>query len=145
MNAHRTVDLNADVGEGASDDLEMLCLVSSANIACGWHAGDARLMRATVSAALQRGVAIGAHPSYPDREHFGRREMQLRPEDVRADLIYQIGALQAIAHGSAKSFSCRSRSAAICFMAGRPSRPSKSKAIMSLMRFFTRTWSSLSA
>ncbi|WP_422015975.1 5-oxoprolinase subunit PxpA [Roseateles sp.] len=90
------VDLNADLGEGAPDDDELLTLVSSANIACGWHAGDARLMQATVTAALARGVAIGAHPSYPDREHFGRREMQLAPADVRADLIYQIGALDAL-------------------------------------------------
>ncbi|MFT7774146.1 5-oxoprolinase subunit PxpA [Roseateles sp.] len=90
------VDLNADLGEGAPDDAELLTLVSSANIACGWHAGDARLMQSTVVAALARGVALGAHPSYPDREHFGRREMQLDPADVRADLIYQIGALDAL-------------------------------------------------
>jgi UPF0271 protein len=90
------VDLNADLGEGAPDDAALLALVSSANIACGWHAGDARLMQATVAAALARGVAIGAHPSYPDREHFGRREMLLTPAEVRADLIYQIGALDAL-------------------------------------------------
>lgn len=90
------VDLNADLGEGAPDDAALLALVSSVNIACGWHAGDARLMQATVAAALARGVAIGAHPSYPDREHFGRREMQLQPEEVRADLLYQIGALDAL-------------------------------------------------
>ena len=90
------VDLNADLGEGAPDDAELLALVSSANIACGWHAGDARLMQATVTAALARGVAIGAHPSYPDRENFGRSEMQLQPADVQADLVYQIGALQAM-------------------------------------------------
>ncbi len=90
------VDLNADLGEGAPDDAELLALVSSANIACGWHAGDARLMQATVTAALARGVALGAHPSYPDRENFGRSEMQLTPDEVRADLIYQIGALDAL-------------------------------------------------
>ncbi len=90
------VDLNADLGEGAPDDAELLAFVSSANIACGWHAGDARLMQATVEAALERGVAIGAHPSYPDREHFGRREMQLTPAELRADLIYQVGALDAL-------------------------------------------------
>ncbi len=90
------IDLNADLGEGAPDDADLLALVSSANIACGWHAGDARLMQRTVAAALDRGVAIGAHPSYPDREHFGRREMALSPDDVRADLIYQIGALAAL-------------------------------------------------
>lgn len=90
------VDLNADLGEGAPDDAELLALVSSVNIACGWHAGDARLMQRTVTAALARGVAIGAHPSYPDRENFGRSEMQLSAADVRADLIYQLGALDAL-------------------------------------------------
>lgn len=90
------VDLNADLGEGAADDAELLALVSSANIACGWHAGDARLMQRTVQAALAQGVAIGAHPSYPDRENFGRSEMQLSAAHVRADLIYQIGALNAL-------------------------------------------------
>ena len=96
MNKELHVDLNADLGEGAADDTALLALVSSANIACGWHAGDARLMQATVAAALDRGVAIGAHPSYPDRENFGRSEMQLKPADVHADLIYQIGALDAM-------------------------------------------------
>lgn len=90
------VDLNADLGEGAPDDAELLALVSSANIACGWHAGDARLMQRTVAAALARGVAIGAHPSYPDRDNFGRSEMQLSADDVNADLIYQLGALDAL-------------------------------------------------
>ena len=90
------VDLNADLGEGAADDAALLALVSSANIACGWHAGDARLMLSTVSAALERGVAIGAHPSYPDRDNFGRSEMQLSPDEVRADMLYQIGALDAL-------------------------------------------------
>ena len=90
------VDLNADLGEGAPDDAELLTLVTSANIACGGHAGDARLMQATVRAALARGVALGAHPSYVDQEHFGRRELQLDPDDVRAEVLAQIGALDAL-------------------------------------------------
>lgn len=90
------VDLNADLGEGAPDDAELLTLVTSANIACGGHAGDARLMQATVRAALAQGVAIGAHPSYVDREHFGRREMQLDPDQVRAEVLCQVGALEAL-------------------------------------------------
>jgi UPF0271 protein len=94
VNLH--VDLNADLGEGAPDDAGLLALVSSANIACGWHAGDARLMQRTIEAALARRVAIGAHPSYPDRENFGRTEMNLPLEEVRAGLIYQVGALQAL-------------------------------------------------
>ena len=103
MNDALHVDLNADVGEGAPDDAALLALVSSANIACGWHAGDARLMQATVDAALARGVAIGAHPSYPDRDNFGRSEMQLTPAEVRADVIYQVGALAALVRAAGGS------------------------------------------
>lgn len=91
------VDLNADLGEGCDNDRALLKLVSSANIACGFHAGDAQTMRQSVLWALESGVAIGAHPSFPDRENFGRTPMQLPLETVYAQLIYQIGALQAIA------------------------------------------------
>lgn len=90
------IDLNADLGEGCGNDEALLALISSANIACGWHAGDAATMVQTVKWALARGVAIGAHPSYPDRENFGRTEMQRDPEHVYADVLYQIGALDAI-------------------------------------------------
>ncbi|QEZ45297.1 5-oxoprolinase subunit PxpA [Cupriavidus oxalaticus] len=90
------IDLNADLGEGCGNDEALLALISSANIACGWHAGDAATMVQTVKWALAHGVAIGAHPSYPDRENFGRTEMQRDPEDVYADVLYQIGALEAI-------------------------------------------------
>ena len=93
------IDLNADLGEGCGDDAAILDCVSSANIACGWHAGDADTMRAAVRAAKARGVAVGAHPSFPDREHFGRRAMQLPPDTVYSGVLYQIGALQAIARG----------------------------------------------
>ncbi len=68
-----SIDLNADLGEGDAHDHELLEIVSSCNVACGGHAGDARSMTATVRAAIANGVAIGAHPSYPDREGFGRR------------------------------------------------------------------------
>ncbi|WP_455864063.1 5-oxoprolinase subunit PxpA [Pantoea agglomerans] len=91
------VDLNADLGEGGANDRDLLQLVSSANIACGFHAGDAQTMRQSVLWALEFGVAIGAHPSFPDRENFGRTRMQLPAETVYAQMIYQIGALQAIA------------------------------------------------
>lgn len=91
------VDLNADLGEGCANDRALLQLVSSANIACGFHAGDAQTMRQSVLWALEYGVAIGAHPSFPDRENFGRTRMQLSVETVRAQVIYQIGALKAIA------------------------------------------------
>ena len=91
------IDLNADLGEGCGDDAAILDCVSSANIACGWHAGDADTMRAAVQAAKARGVAVGAHPSFPDRENFGRSAMQLPPDTVYRGVLYQIGALQAIA------------------------------------------------
>lgn len=91
------IDLNVDLGEGCAFDEALLPLVSSANIACGWHAGDAATMQQVVRWALDRGVAIGAHPSFPDRENFGRSEMQLPPEEIRAGMLYQIGGLAAIA------------------------------------------------
>jgi UPF0271 protein len=91
------VDLNADLGEGCANDRELLQLVSSANIACGFHAGDAQTMLQSVRWAREFGVAIGAHPSFPDRENFGRTAMQLPPETVYAQVLYQIGALAAIA------------------------------------------------
>lgn len=91
------VDLNADLGEGCGSDAELLTLVSSANIACGFHAGDAQTMRESVREALKNSVAIGAHPSFPDRENFGRTAMNLPPETVYAQMLYQIGALAAIA------------------------------------------------
>lgn len=78
------IDLNADLGEGCASDSALLQLVSSANIACGFHAGDAVLMQQCVREALKNGVAIGAHPSFPDRENFGRTAMQLPPETVYA-------------------------------------------------------------
>lgn len=90
------IDLNADLGEGAGSDEELLGLVSSANIACGWHAGDASTMRQCVRWAIDNGVAIGAHPSFPDRENFGRSTMNLPPEEIVAGVLYQVGALAAI-------------------------------------------------
>lgn len=92
------IDLNADLGEGCASDAELLTLVSSANIACGFHAGDAQTMQASVREAVKNGVAIGAHPGFPDRENFGRTVMQLPPETVYAQTLYQIGALAAITH-----------------------------------------------
>jgi UPF0271 protein len=90
------IDLNADLGEGCDNDEALLGLVSSANIACGWHAGDARTMQQCVRWAIANGVAIGAHPSFPDRENFGRSTMHLPPEEIVAGVLYQIGALAAI-------------------------------------------------
>ena len=91
------VDLNADVGEGCGQDPALLRVVSSASIACGFHAGDPRTMRATVAMARDHGVAVGAHPSFPDRGGFGRREMTLSPRELEECVTYQLGALAAIA------------------------------------------------
>jgi len=95
----RSIDLNADVGEGC-DDGAVLPYVTSVNIACGGHAGDEATMAATVAAASARGIAVGAHPSYPDREHFGRRELSLAPEAIDACVREQLLALQAIARAA---------------------------------------------
>jgi 5-oxoprolinase (ATP-hydrolysing) subunit A len=91
-----TIDLNADVGEGAPDDTELLARVTSASIACGFHAGDALIMRQTVATATRHGVTIGVHPSYPDIAGFGRRAMDATVDQVTAYVIYQIGALDAV-------------------------------------------------
>lgn len=88
------VDLNADLAEGFDDDA-MLELVTSANVACGFHAGDAATMRRVCAGAARRGVRIGAQVSYDDFEHFGRRDLDVPPDRLAADVLYQIGALAA--------------------------------------------------
>jgi UPF0271 protein len=95
------IDLNCDMGEGLGEyqlgyDDEIMPYISSANIACGYHVGSPLTMARTVRMAKEAGVVIGAHPSYPDLEGFGRREMNLAPEEVEAMVLYQIGALAAI-------------------------------------------------
>jgi UPF0271 protein len=100
--APRHVNLNADLGEsfGAwkmGSDQAMLSIVNSANIACGFHAGDPLVMRQTVRAAIAAGVEIGAHPSYPDLQGFGRRRMDIPADELEAILLYQIAALDGIA------------------------------------------------
>ena len=99
------IDLNCDLGEDVDpwqpgvDGLDSLLLdvVTSANVACGFHAGDARVMAAVCRAAAERGVSIGAHVSYLDREHFGRRALDIPPDVLRAQVAYQLGAMQAVA------------------------------------------------
>ena len=87
------IDLNADLGEGEPHDVELLAIVSSCNIACGGHAGDDSSMRETIAAAIANNVAIGAHPSYPDRAGFGRRSAYLGGDELRVSLFEQINAL----------------------------------------------------
>ncbi|HET6736794.1 LamB/YcsF family protein [Mycobacterium sp.] len=110
MSEAREIDLNADLGEGfgawrLGDDEAMLDVVTSANIACGFHAGDPALLRRTCRAAAQRDVRIGAQVGYRDLAGFGRRFIDVAPEDLSADVIYQIGALQALAHAAGSTVS----------------------------------------
>ncbi|WP_347556819.1 5-oxoprolinase subunit PxpA [Robbsia sp. KACC 23696] len=93
-----TIDLNADLGEGCDNDEALLALVSSANIACGGHAGDADTMRACARWAVAKGVSIGAHPSFADRANFGRTEMAQIPTDLRESLLEQLQTLRGIVH-----------------------------------------------
>jgi 5-oxoprolinase (ATP-hydrolysing) subunit A len=92
-----SVDINADLGEGASHDSELFEFISSANIATGFHAGDSDTMHAAVSAAKKHGVAVGAHPSFFDRENFGRKELKVSNDEVFDAVAYQLGIFQAIA------------------------------------------------
>ncbi|HJE24404.1 MAG TPA: 5-oxoprolinase subunit PxpA [Methylorubrum populi] len=98
----RRIDLNADLGEGfgpwrMGDDAALLDIVTSANVACGFHAGDPDIMVETAAAALAQGVAIGAHPGFHDLRGFGRNRIQEGPRRLERDIAYQIGALQACA------------------------------------------------
>ncbi len=94
------VDLNADVGEECGDDAALIPLLTSANVACGGHAGDAEVMRRTVGLCIGHDVRIGAHVSYPDREHFGRKDMQLPSEELSAELQRQLEALRDVARAA---------------------------------------------
>ena len=96
------MDLNSDLGEGygrwaLGDDAAMLEVVTSANVACGFHAGDPATIERTVGTAVEHGVAVGAQVSYPDLAGFGRREIDVAPGDLTADVLYQLGALEAFA------------------------------------------------
>lgn len=102
MMGSMVIDLNADLGEGfgvwrLGDDLALLDIVTSANVACGFHAGDPVTIRRTCAAAVDRGVAIGAQVSYRDLAHFGRREMDVEPEELCAEVLYQLAAVDGIA------------------------------------------------
>jgi UPF0271 protein len=113
------IDLNCDLGEGCASDAELMPLITSANIACGFHAGDPATAHAALRAAARHGVQVGAHPGFPDREHFGRRELARSEDQVFEDCVYQIGALAGLAraaglavryvkpHGALYNLACR--------------------------------------
>jgi UPF0271 protein len=113
------IDLNCDLGEGAGGDADVLPLITTANVACGFHAGDPATAYATIELAHKHGVRVGAHPSFPDREDFGRREMVRTEQQIFEDCVYQIGAIVGIAqvfattlshvkpHGALYNMACR--------------------------------------
>jgi len=101
----RSIDLNADLGEGfgdytLGDDAGLMALISSANEACGFHAGDATIMARSVALAKQHGVDLGAHVGFPDLQGFGRRRMQIDPARLAHDVTYQLGALSGFARAA---------------------------------------------
>jgi len=116
------LDLNADIGEGCAHDEELLQLVTSVNVACAFHAGDAPTILHTLERASALGVRAGAHPAFPDQEHFGRREIARSEREIFADCIYQVGAFVALAraaghqpshikpHGALYNLACRDES-----------------------------------
>ena len=123
---NRRLNLNADLGESfgpweMGSDAEMLGIVGSANVACGYHAGDPLVMTSTAALALKHGVSVGAHPGYPDLQGFGRRRMDIPLPELEAMLIYQIGALEACVrtqgvrvthvkpHGALSNLACAER------------------------------------
>jgi UPF0271 protein len=91
------LDLNCDLGEGCPFDAELMPLITSANVACGFHAGDAASARAALRLAARHGVQAGAHPGYADRENFGRRELERGEDQVFEECVYQVGALAGLA------------------------------------------------
>jgi 5-oxoprolinase (ATP-hydrolysing) subunit A len=113
------LDLNSDLGEGCATDAEVMPLVTSANIACGGHAGDAATARATLLLAKRHGVQAGAHPGFADREHFGRRELVRTEQEVYEECVAQVNALAELAeavgiplrhlkpHGALYNMACR--------------------------------------
>jgi UPF0271 protein len=122
------IDLNADLGEGAGFDAELMPLVTSANVCCGLHAGGPGEIARTLGLAHKHNVAIGAHPGYADRESFGRKELNLGNQDLVALCVYQLGALDAMAaalglavryvkpHGALYNQACRDREVAELFV-----------------------------
>jgi 5-oxoprolinase (ATP-hydrolysing) subunit A len=126
-----TIDLNCDMGELADAPEELLMpLVSSANVACGAHAGDRAMMERTIRLAIQHGVAVGAHPGYPDKENFGRVELAMTMEEIERSVYEQITALEGVAeslgcslrhvkpHGALYNVAARDRSVAMAIAAG---------------------------
>jgi UPF0271 protein len=138
----KSIDLNADLGEsfGAwrmGDDAGVMPWITSANIACGFHAGDAVTMRRALALCIEHGVAIGAHPSLPDLQGFGRREMRISTDEVYAQTLYQIGALHALTKACGGTLHHVKPHGALYNMAARD--PGLATAIASAVRDFDPT------
>ncbi len=115
----QAIDLNCDLGEGCGTDTATIPLISSANVACGFHAGDPQTAYETLSAAAKHQVRVGAHPGFPDKDHFGRRELEKTEQEIYQDCVYQIGAVLGLAkavglqlnyvkpHGALYNMACR--------------------------------------
>lgn len=117
--SNRSIDLNCDLGEGAGQDAALMPLITSANIACGAHAGDEATMRATVTLARERGVGVGAHPGFADRANFGRTEQELTAGALHELITWQVGALRELGpvghvkpHGALYNLAARDRAVA---------------------------------
>lgn len=94
------IDLNSDLAEGCGFDADLMPLITSANLCCGFHAGDAATALAALKLAQKNGVHVGAHPGHADREHFGRRELTLKEEEIFELVLYQVGALAGLAQAA---------------------------------------------
>ncbi len=113
------IDLNCDLGEGCASDAQLMPLITSANVGCGFHAGDAETTFGALRLAAQHGVQVGAHPGFPDREEFGRRELDWPADRIYRECLFQVGALTALAkdagcvvcyvkpHGALYNMACR--------------------------------------
>lgn len=135
------IDLNADVGESfgpwpMGEDEELVPLVSSVNVAAGLHAGDPLVITRTVDLAARHGVAVGAHPGYPDLAGFGRRDMQLEPAEIEAVVLYQVGAVAAFARAAGTELRHVKAHGALYNRAARD--PSAAQAVASAVRRYSR-------
>jgi UPF0271 protein len=113
------IDLNCDLGEGCPHDAELMPLITSANIACGFHAGDPATLYEALTTALRHNVQAGAHPGFPDREHFGRRELTRTEQQIFEDCLYQVGALNGLAQAAGVPLRHLKPHGALYNMAGR--------------------------
>jgi UPF0271 protein len=130
-------DLNADLGEGSPFDAELMTIVTSANVCCGMHAGSPVVSRATLDLARRCGVAVGAHPGYPDHEHFGRRELHLPTAEVGAHCLYQVGGLEALARVVPVAVKYLKPHGALYNQAGRDAELARTIAAVCLLRGLT--------